>query len=183
MTDSRDGRLSTLDSESNGAPQSGGMKPFREPPVTGSIMVLTSPTFRIEILPNALAALPELFEGLDSVLPALDVQLEEVWSGLQGAPTEILVTANVEQAILDTRSVFLVHPEPDSKLLSELLDTGRSVRWIPKNTDQGTWVDAFARFLHTLRLSEQVEAQLRARATERVTTKAGRSSKGQRRRA
>lgn len=146
-------------------------------------MVLTSPTFRIEILPNALAALPELFEGLDSVLPALDVQLEEVWSGLQGAPTEILITANVEQAILDTRSVFLVHPEPDSKLLSDLLDTGRSVRWIPKNTDRGTWVDAFARFLHTLRLSEQVEAQLRARASQRVTVKKGRTSKGQRKRA
>lgn len=121
-------------------------------------MVLTSPTFRIEILPNALAALPELFEGLDSVLPALDVQLEEVWSGLEGAPTEILVTANVEQAILDSRSVFLVNPKPDAELLSGLLDTGRSVRWIPENTDQGTWVDAFARFIHTLRLAERVEA-------------------------
>ena len=121
-------------------------------------MVLTSPTFRIEILPNALAALPELFEGLDSVLPALDVQLEEVWSGLEGAPTEILVTANVEQAIFDSRSVFLVHPKPDPNLLSSLLDSGRSVRWIPKDTDQGTWVDAFARFLHTLRLAERVHS-------------------------
>lgn len=175
--------MSTLDGESNARLFLDDVKPFREPSVTGTIMVLTSPTFRIEILPNALAALPELFEGLDSVLPALDVQLEEVWSGLQGAPTEILITANVEQAILDTRSVFLVHPEPDSKLLSDLLDTGRSVRWIPKNTDRGTWVDAFARFLHTLRLSEQVEAQLRARATQRVTVKKGRTSKGQRKRA
>ena len=42
-------------------------------------MLLTSPTFNIEILPNALAALPELFAGLDDILPALDLQLEETW--------------------------------------------------------------------------------------------------------
>ena len=71
-------------------------------------MVLTSPTFRIEIVPNALAARPDLFEGLDSVLPALDVQLEESWPGLEGAPTEVLVTSNVEQAIHDSRAIFLV---------------------------------------------------------------------------
>tara|TARA_X000000950_G_scaffold264169_1_gene337150 strand:- start:328 stop:774 length:447 start_codon:yes stop_codon:yes gene_type:complete len=147
------------------------------------MMVLTSPTFRIEILPNALAALPELFEGLDSVLPALHVQLEEVWSGLEGAPTEILITANVEQAILDSRSVFLVHPKPDPAMLSNLLDTGRSVRWIPENTDQGTWVDAFARFVHTLRLAERVQCMThpkRARAERRLQDSL---SKGRRKRA
>ena len=57
------------------------------------------------------------------------------------------------------------------------------MRWIPENTDRGTWVDAFARFLHTLRLSEQVEAQPRARATQRVTVKKHRTSKAARKRA
>ena len=122
-------------------------------------MVLTSPTFRIEIVPNALAARPDLFEGLDSVLPALDVQLEESWSGLHGAPTEVLVTANVEQAILDSRAIFLVAPNPDSVLLSGLIDTGRAMRWIPEKTDRGTWVDGFARFLLARRVSERTQAK------------------------
>ena len=124
-------------------------------------MVLTSPTFRIEIVPNALAARPDLFEGLDSVLPALDVQLEESWPGLEGAPTEVLVTSNVEQAIHDSRAIFLVGPKPDPKLLSGLIDTGRALRWIPEGTDQGTWVDGFARFLLAKRLSERAQAQTR----------------------
>jgi len=121
-------------------------------------MVLTSPTFRIEIVPNALAARPDLFEGLDSVLPALDVQLEESWSGLQGAPTEVLVTANVEQAISDSRAIFLVAPNPDPTLLSGLIDTGRAIRWIPEETDHGTWVDGFARFLLARRVSERTQS-------------------------
>ena len=117
-------------------------------------MILSSPTFRIEILPNALAAIPTLFNGLDSVLPALDVQLEETLSSLKGKPTEVLITSNVEQAILDSRPIFLVHPAPNSKLLSELMDTGRAVRWIPDGTPQSTWVDSFARFLYGLRVKE-----------------------------
>ena len=117
-------------------------------------MILSSPTFRIEILPNALAAIPTLFTGLDSVLPALDVQLEETLSSLQGKPTEVLITSNIGQATLDSRPIFLVHPEPDSKLLSELMDTGRAVRWIPDGTPQSTWVDTFARFLYGLRVKE-----------------------------
>lgn len=124
-----------------------------------SDMVLTSPTFRIDILPNALVALPSLFEGLDSVLPALDVQLEDVWSGLEGAPTEMLITANIEQAIMDSRAVFLVDPAPQPELLAGLMDTGRPVRWVPAGTDMGTWVDAFARFLHNLRLKESQHAK------------------------
>ena len=126
-------------------------------------MVLTSPTFRIEIVPNALVARPDLFEGLDSVLPALDVQLEETWSGLQGAPTEVLVTANVEQAISDSRAIFLVSPNPNPELLSGLIDTGRAMRWIPEETDRGTWVDGFARFLLARRVSER--AQVKSNST------------------
>lgn len=124
-------------------------------------MVLTSPTFRIEIVPNALVARPDLFEGLDSVLPALDVQLEESWSGLEGAPTEVLVTANVEQAIHDSRAIFLVCPKPDPTLLSGLIDTGRALRWIPEGTKHGTWVDGFARFLLAKRISERAQVQTR----------------------
>lgn len=141
-------------------------------------MELTSPTFRIHILPNALAVRPDLFEGLDSVLPALDVQLEESWSGLEGAPTEILITANIDQAICDTRAIFLVAPNPNPEALAGLLDTGRPVRWIPEGTDQGTWVDGFARFLLSLRLKERAQAEIvRARRTVRssaITTKASR---------
>ena len=122
-------------------------------------MVLTSPTFRIEIVPNALIARPDLFEGLDSVLSALDVQLEESWPGLQGAPTEVLITANLEQAILDSRAIFLVSPHPDPAMLSGLIDTGRSMRWIPEGTDRGTWVDGFARFLLAQRVSERSQAK------------------------
>lgn len=126
------------------------MQPSIEPCVCHT-MVLSSPTFRVEILPNALAALPELFSGVDSVLPALDLQLEEILSPQKARPTEMLITSNVEQAILDTRPIFLVHPNPDSKLLSGLIDTGRPMRWIPKGTPEGSWVDSFARFLHALR--------------------------------
>ena len=118
-------------------------------------MVLTTPTFSIEILPNALAALPELFTGLDEILPALDVQLEETWSGNDGPATEVMITANIQQALLDSRPVFLVDPEPDLQELANLLDTGRQVRWVSKGTDQSTWVDSFARFLFTLRIAEK----------------------------
>lgn len=154
------------------------MKLLPAPAVRGDIMELTSPTFRIHILPNALAVRPDLFEGLDSVLPALDVQLEESWSGLEGAPTEILITANMEQAICDSRAVFLVAPSPDPEALAGLLDTGRPVRWIPAGTDRGTWVDGFARFLLSLRLKERAQAEtVRARRTVRrssIETKASR---------
>lgn len=121
-------------------------------------MVLTTPTFNIEILPNALAALPGLFTGLDEVLPALDVQLEETWSGEDGPATEVIITANINQAILDCRPVFLVDPEPDLQQLANLLDMGRQVRWVSKGTDQATWVDSFARFLFTLRIAEKTQA-------------------------
>lgn len=141
-------------------------------------MVLTSPTFRIEIVPNALAARPDLFEGLDSVLPALDVQLEESWSGLQGPPTEVLVTANVEQAISDSRAIFLVSPNPDPALLSGLIDTGRAMRWIPEETDRGTWVDGFARFLLAKRVSERAQAKSNStRHSHNLHGESGRRSK------
>ncbi len=146
--------LAPVDAEKTATP----LKPFA-PSSVWVPMVLTSPTFRIEILPNALVARPDLFEGLDSVLPALDVQLEESWPGLHGAPTEVLVTANVEQAILDPRAIFLVSPNPEPKLLSGLIDTGRAMRWIPKETDRGTWVDGFARFLLAQRISERTQAK------------------------
>ena len=121
------------------------------------IMVLTSPVFRVEILPNALNALPDLFEGLDSILPALDIQLEETLSSLKAQPTEVLVTANLEQAILDSRPVFLVHPNPNSRKLADLLDSGRPVRWVPQGTPHGTWVDGFAHFIHTLRMTQKAD--------------------------
>ena len=71
------------------------------------------------------------------------------------------MTSNVEQAIHDSRAIFLVCPKPDPKLLSGLIDTGRALRWIPEGTDQGTWVDGFARFLLAKRLSERAQAQTR----------------------
>ena len=122
-------------------------------------MLLTTPTFNVEILPNALAALPELFAGLDDVLPALDIQLEETWSGETGPATEVLITANIEQALLDSRPTFLVNPQPDSSLLAALLDTGRPVRWVSQGANQGDWVDSFARFMLTLRASERAKSQ------------------------
>ena len=118
-------------------------------------MLLTTPTFNIEILPNALAALPELFIGLDDILPALDIQLEEVWSGDDGHPTEVLITANIKQAILDSRPVFLVDPEPDANELAKLLDAGRPTRWVARKTPKSVWVDSFARFLFTLRIDQK----------------------------
>lgn len=120
-------------------------------------MLLTTPTFNIEILPNALAALPELFIGLDEVLPALDIQLEEVWSGDDGHATEVLITANIKQAILDSRPVFLVDPSPDSAELAKLLDTGRPTRWVANRTPKSIWVDSFARFLFTLRIDQKTQ--------------------------
>ena len=110
-------------------------------------MLLTTPTFNIEILPNALAALPELFAGLDDLLPALDIQLEEVWSGEDGPATEVLITANVAQALADSRPIFLVDPNPNAASLANLLDEGRHTRWVAKNTPKNVWVDSFARFL------------------------------------
>ena len=82
---------------------------------------LSTPTFNVEILPNALAALPELFAGLDDVLPALDVQLEETWSGEEGPATEVLITANIEQALVDSRPIFLVDPKPDAHQVGQPL--------------------------------------------------------------
>ena len=120
-------------------------------------MLLTTPTFNIEILPNALAALPELFVGLDEILPALDIQLEEVWTGENSHATEVLITANIQQAILDSRPVFLVDPEPDSTELAKLLDTGRPTRWVARRTPKGIWVDSFARFLFTLRIDQKTQ--------------------------
>lgn len=120
-------------------------------------MLLTTPTFNIEILPNALEALPDLFSGLDDLLPALDIQLEEVWSGEDGPATEVLITANVQQAILDSRAIFLVDPEPDAQALSNLLDTGRATRWVAGRTPKKIWVDSFARFLFTLRVEEKTQ--------------------------
>lgn len=134
------------------------------------IMVLSTPTFNIEILPNALAALPELFTGLDSVLPALDVQLEEVWSGEEGPATEVMITANVEQAILDSRPIFLVEPEPDPTRLASLLDAGRQVRWVSKGTPEHIWVDSFARFLFTLRIRQKTEHQRNLRNSSKSKT-------------
>lgn len=134
-------------------------------------MLLTSPTFNIEILPNALAALPELFAGLDDILPALDLQLEETWPGEVGPATEVLITANIGQAILDSRSIFLVNPEPDSAELASLLDTGRQVRWVSKGTAQGDWVDSFARFLLTLRTSEHTAAKQSMLRSKKNNTK------------
>jgi hypothetical protein len=134
------------------------------------IMVLSTPTFNIEILPNALAALPKLFTGLDDILPALDVQLEEAWSGEDGPATEVLITANVEQAILDSRPIFLVNPEPDPNRLASLLDTGRAVRWVSKGTPQGVWVDSFARFLFTLRISQKTQHQRKLRPDAKAKT-------------
>ena len=122
-------------------------------------MLLTTPTFNIEILPNALAALPELFSGLDDILPALDLQLEETWSGEAGPPTEVLITANIEQAILDSRAIFLVNPKPNSTSLANLLDSGRQVRWVSEGTNQRDWVDSFARFMLMLRVSESSTIQ------------------------
>ena len=120
-------------------------------------MLLTTPTFNIEILPNALAALPQLFVGLDEILPALDIQLEEVWSGEDGHSTEVLITASIKQAILDSRPVFLVNPNPDPAELAKLLDTGRSVRWVANRTPKSIWVDSFARFLFTLRIDQKTQ--------------------------
>ncbi|MCH1576016.1 MAG: hypothetical protein L7S67_07050 [Flavobacteriales bacterium] len=122
-------------------------------------MLLTTPTFNIEVLPNALAALPELFAGLDDLLPALDIQLEETWSGDLGPATEILITANIDQAIVDSRAIFLVNPKPNADKLAALLDTGRQVRWVAQGTAQGDWIDSFARFMLTLRVSELTQAQ------------------------
>lgn len=146
-------------------------------------MLLTTPTFNIEILPNALAALPELFTGLDSILPALDIQLEEAWSGESGAATEVLITANVEQALLDSRAVFLVNPNPDAAQLANLLDTGRQVRWVSEGTPQSDWVDSFARFLFTLRISEKAQATRNLMHASRSKTKAIPSPKGKRKKA
>lgn len=120
-------------------------------------MLLTTPTFNIEILPNALAALPELFIGLDDILPALDIQLEEVWSGDDGHATEVLITASIQQAILDSRPIFLVDPSPDPSELAKLLDTGRPTRWVAKKTPKSVWVDSFARFLFTLRIDHKTQ--------------------------
>ena len=94
----------------------------------------------------------------------------------------VLVAAQFSGDLFDSRSVFLVHPKPDPTMLSNLLDTGRSVRWIPENTDQGTWVDAFARFVHTLRLAERVQCMThpkRAHAERRLQDSL---SKGRRKR-
>jgi len=133
-------------------------------------MLLTTPTFNIEILPNALAALPDLFIGLDEVLPALDIQLEEVWSGDDGHATEVLITANIQQAILDSRPIFLVDPEPDAVELARLLDTGRPTRWVAKRTPKSIWVDSFARFLFTLRIDQKTQR-------ERIQGRLGKSTK------
>lgn len=122
-------------------------------------MLLTTPTFNIEILPNALAALPELFAGLDDLLPALDLQLEETWSGDDGPATEILITANIDQAVMDSRPIFLVNPKPDASKLASLLDTGRQMRWVSQGTSQGDWIDSFARFMLTLRVSDRTQAK------------------------
>lgn len=146
-------------------------------------MVLTTPTFNIEILPNALAALPDLFVGLDEVLPALDVQLEETWSGNDGPATEVMITANIQQAILDSRPVFLVDPEPDLQKLANLLDTGRQVRWVSKGTDQATWVDSFARFLFTLRIAEKTRDARNRKLTEGKAKPLHPSKTGSRRKA
>lgn len=146
-------------------------------------MVLTTPTFNIEILPNALAALPDLFVGLDEVLPALDVQLEETWSGNDGPATEVMITANIQQAILDSRPVFLVDPEPDLQELANLLDTGRQVRWVSKGTDQATWVDSFARFLFTLRIAEKTRDARNRKRTEGKAKPLHPSKTGSRRKA
>jgi hypothetical protein len=122
-------------------------------------MLLTTPTFNIEVLPNALAALPELFAGLDDLLPALDIQLEEIWSGDLGPATEVLITANIDQAFLDSRAIFLVNPKVDSDKLLSLEKTGRQVLQVSQGMTQGDWVDSFARFMLTLRVSQFKQAQ------------------------
>ena len=134
-------------------------------------MLLTTPTFNIEVLPNALAALPELFIGLDDLLPALDLQLEETWSGEFGPATEVLITANIDQAIVDSRAIFLVNPKPDAAKLASLLDTGRPVRWVSQGATQGDWVDSFARFMLTLRASELTTAKQSKVSLEKDLTK------------
>jgi len=146
-------------------------QPLSKACVWKSKMLLSTPTFNVEILPNALAALPELFAGLDDVLPALDVQLEETWSGEKGPATEVLITANIEQALLDSRPIFLVDPKPDPTKLASLLDTGRPVRWVSKGTGQGDWVDSFARFMLTLRVSECTKAKQSKLYREKNSTK------------
>ena len=146
-------------------------------------MLLTTPTFNIEILPNALAALPELFIGLDEVLPALDIQLEEVWSGTDGHATEVLITASIKQAIHDSRPVFLVDPEPDATELAKLLDTGRSTRWVAKNTPKSVWVDSFARFLFTLRIDQKTQFERNSGRVARAAKTLAGNKPGNRRKA
>jgi hypothetical protein len=142
-------------------------------------MLLTTPTFNIEILPNALAALPELFAGLDDLLPALDIQLEEVWSGEDGPATEVLITANVAQALADSRPIFLVDPNPNAASLANLLDEGRHTRWVAKNTPKNVWVDSFARFLYTLRIDEKTQCERnKEQGTFRVTKVSGSRAAG-----
>ena len=137
-------------------------------------MLLTTPTFNIEILPNALAALPELFAGLDDLLSALDIQLEEVWSGEDGPATEVLITANVAQALADSRPIFLVDPNPNAASLANLLDEGRHTRWVAKNPPKNVWVDSFARFLYTLRIDEKTQCERnKEQGTFRVTKVSG----------
>ena len=91
--------------------------------------------------------------------------------GEVGPATEVLITANIGQAILDSRSIFLVNPEPDSAELASLLDTGRQVRWVSKGTAQGDWVDSFARFLLTLRASEHTAAKQSMLRSKKNNTK------------
>ena len=115
--------------------------------------------------------MPELFAGLDDVLPALDVQLEETWSGEEGPATEVLITANIEQALSGLAAHFLGRPQSRrQRNWPAFSDTVVQSRWVSKGTPQGDWVDSFARFLLTLRDRMQKAKQSELPDKEQATT-------------
>jgi hypothetical protein len=118
-------------------------------------MLLSSPTFSVELLPNAIAYRPELFTGLDAILPRLDCLLEDVWSGDKGAATEVLITANLGQAEADARSVFYVGPITDTESLARVIENKPHFRLVPIQYDTAQWQKNFTRFIVEMRIAQR----------------------------
>jgi hypothetical protein len=129
-------------------------------------MLLSSPTFSVELLPNAIAFRPELFSGLDAILPRIDCLLEDVWSGDNGAATEILVTANLGQAAADSRAVFYVGPITDTEKLAKIIEDKPHFRLVPIQYDTAQWQKNFTRFITEMRCAQRDRYSLEAYHSE-----------------
>lgn len=118
-------------------------------------MLLSSPTFSVELLPNAIAYRPELFSGLDAILPRIDCLLEDVWAGDKGSSTEILVTANLGQAAADSRATFYVGPITDTEQLAKIIEEKPHFRLVPIQYDTAKWQKNFTRFIIEMRAAQR----------------------------